>query len=295
MLSSKFSQNLSKIAKKTDDYLKKFFFKKNISPLIKPMKYGLFSGGKRFRSAIVVSTGKIFKIDSKKLIVIGAAIECIHSYSLMHDDLPAMDNDSLRRGKLSTHKKFNEFTAILAGNSLLTSAFEILSSRNLNLTSKTKNELVESLSLCCGYEGLARGQYSDLTFEHKKISVQKIINMQENKTGKLFGFCSESIAIIKKHNLKKRKILRNIGIDIGLLFQIKDDLIDHTGKSKIIGKPTKSDLKKGKATLINLIGYDKTLLFANNLKRSIDKKIKNFGPHTEDLLESVNFILDRKF
>jgi farnesyl diphosphate synthase len=119
--------------------------------------------------------------------------------------------------------------------------------------------------------------------------------MQQNKTGKLFGFCCESIAIIKKHNLKKRKILRNLGIDIGLLFQIKDDLIDYTGKSRIVGKPTKSDLKKGKATLINLIGYDKTLLFANNLKINIDKKITNFGRHTEDLLESVNFILDRKF
>tara|TARA_B110000438_G_scaffold298594_1_gene347123 strand:+ start:927 stop:1814 length:888 start_codon:yes stop_codon:yes gene_type:complete len=295
MLSSKFSQNLSKIAKKTDDYLKKFFFKKNISPLIKPMKYGLFSGGKRFRSAIVVSTGKIFKIDSKKLIVIGAAIECIHSYSLMHDDLPAMDNDSLRRGKLSTHKKFNEFTAILAGNSLLTSAFEILSSRNLNLTSKTKNELVESLSLCCGYEGLARGQYSDLTFEHKKISVQKIINMQENKTGKLFGFCCESVGIIKNASLKEKKFLKNLGIKIGLLFQIVDDLIDCYGDKKIVGKFTKKDAVKGKATLVNLWGRKKSLSFAKKLKKEIKSKILKYGYKSNDLLQCVDFILKRKF
>ena len=127
----KFSNKLSAIADDTNVYLKKFFLRKNkYSYLVKPMKYGVFSGGKRFRSAIIVNTGKIFNIDYKKLIIIGAAIECVHSYSLIHDDLPAMDNDNLRRGVLATHKKFNEFTAILAGNSLLTLAFEILSSKN---------------------------------------------------------------------------------------------------------------------------------------------------------------------
>ena len=124
-----FSNKISVIASDTNSYLKKIFLKKNkYSYLIKPMQYSVFSGGKRFRSAIIVNTGKIFNIDYKKLIIIGAAIECVHSYSLIHDDLPAMDNDDLRRGVLTTHKKFNEFTAILAGNSLLTLAFEILSS-----------------------------------------------------------------------------------------------------------------------------------------------------------------------
>jgi len=291
-----FSIKLNKIAKDVNKYLRVVFSKqKNKSFLIKPMQYSLFSGGKRFRATIIVNMGKVYNINYEKLIMIGAAVECMHSYSLIHDDLPAMDNDDLRRGKLSTHKKFNEFTAILAGNSLLTLSFEILSSANLKLNESEKNKLVEAIASCSGQSGLAGGQYLDLSFENKKVTKTNIINMQQNKTGKLFGFCCESIAIIKKYNLKKRKILRNIGIDIGLLFQIKDDLIDHTGKSKIIGKPTKSDLKKGKATLINLIGYDKTLLFAGNLKRNIDKKIKNFDRHTEDLLESVNFILNRKF
>ena len=123
-----YSKKLNKIANSTNSYLKHLFSKqKGGSYLLHPMKYGIFSGGKRFRSAIVVNTGKIFDIDYKTLIKIGAAVECIHSYSLIHDDLPAMDNDDLRRGKLTTHKKFNEFTAILAGNSLLTLAFEILS------------------------------------------------------------------------------------------------------------------------------------------------------------------------
>ena len=134
-----FSSKLNTIAQSTDSYLKIFFSKQNAkSHLIQPMKYGVFSGGKRFRSAIVVSTGKIFGIDYKKLIIIGAAVECLHSYSLMHDDLPSMDNDDLRRGRLSTHKKFNEFTAILAGNSLLTLAFEILSGSDLKVSQKIK-------------------------------------------------------------------------------------------------------------------------------------------------------------
>ena len=125
---TEYSNKLNLIAKHTNQYLKDFFLKQNKkSYLTKPMKYGLFSGGKRFRSAIVVSIGKIFEINYKELIIVGSAIECIHAYSLMHDDLPAMDNDVFRRGKLSTHKKFNEFTAILAGNALLTLAFEILS------------------------------------------------------------------------------------------------------------------------------------------------------------------------
>ena len=291
----KFSDKLNVIAGDTNVCLKKIFLKKNkYSYLIKPMKYSVFSGGKRFRSAITVNTGKIFNIDYKKLIIIGAAIECVHSYSLIHDDLPAMDNDDLRRGILATHKKFNEFTAILAGNSLLTLAFEILSSKNLKLSSKIKNELITSLAAYSGFSGLAEGQYFDLSFENKKISKKKIIDIQNNKTGKLFAFCCECAGIIKKQNFKKRKILKKIGLDIGLLFQITDDLIDFKGDSKIVGKPTKMDKNKGKPTLVNLLGYKQTLNFANNLKNKINKKIKKYGIKSQDLLQSVEFILDRK-
>jgi len=291
----KFSDKLNVIAGDTNSCLKKFFFKKNkYSYLIKPMKYGVFSGGKRFRSVIIVNVGKIFNIDYKKLIIVGAAIECVHSYSLIHDDLPAMDNDDLRRGRLATHKKFNEFTAILAANSLLTLAFEILSSKNLKLSSKVKNELITSLAIYSGFSGLAGGQYFDLAFENKKISKKKIINIQNNKTGKLFAFCCECAGIIKEQNFKKRKILKKIGLDIGLLFQITDDLIDSKGNSKIVGKPTKMDKNKGKPTLVNLLGYKKTLNFANNLKNKINKKIQNYGIKSQDLLQSVEFILDRK-
>ena len=291
-----FSNKLNVIANNTNSYLKSFLLKqKNNSYLLNPMKYGIFSGGKRFRSAIVVNTGKIFNIDYKKLIIIGSAIECIHSYSLIHDDLPSMDNDELRRGKLAVHKKFNEFTAILAGNSLLTLAFEILSGNNLKLPQKYKNHLVKTLSECSGHSGLAGGQYSDLTFENKKISERSIISMQKKKTGELFGFCCESIAIIRGENFNKRKKLREIGINIGLLFQTVDDLIDYKGDSKIVGKPTKRDQKKGKATLISLLGYKKTVNFAQNLKKKLDIEIKKYGNKSADLLDSVKFILERKF
>jgi len=291
-----FSSKLNVIAKDTNVYLKKFLLKKSrYSYLIKPMKYSVFSGGKRFRSAIIVNTGKIFNIDYKKLIIIGAAIECVHSYSLIHDDLPSMDDDDLRRGIPTTHKKFNEFTAILAGNSLLTLAFEILSSKNLKLSSKIKNELITTLAIYSGFSGLAGGQYLDLALENKKNSKKKIIDIQNKKTGKLFAFCCECSGIIKKHNFKKRTILKKIGLDIGLLFQITDDLIDFKGDAKIAGKFTKKDQKKGKSTLVYKLGYKKTIDFANNLKNRISKRIKNFGIKSEDLLESLEFILDRKF
>ncbi len=291
-----YSKKLNIVAKNTNSYLKSFFSKqKGNSYLLKPIKYGIFSGGKRFRSAIILNVGKIFGIDKKKLIIIGAAVECMHSYSLIHDDLPSMDNDDFRRGKLSVHKKFNEFTAILAGNSLLTIAFEILSGKDLKIPQKNKNQLIQNLSLCSGHSGLAGGQYSDLTYENKKISKKNIINMQKGKTGELFGFCTESVGIIKNLDSKKRKNLKDLGLNIGLLFQIMDDLIDYRGDSKVVGKPTNRDAKKGKATLVNLLGYEPTLNFAYNLKNKIDLQIKKYGSKAKDLSDSVQFILDRKY
>ena len=291
-----FSKKLNIIAKDTNIYLKKIFLRqKKYNYLTKPMQYGVFSGGKRFRSAIIIYTGEIYNISYKKLIIIGAAIECVHSYSLIHDDLPAMVNDDLRRGKLSTHKKFNEFTAILAGNSLLTLAFEILSGKDLKLSSKIKNELIRALAVYSGFSGLAGGQYFDLTFENKKINKKKIIDIQNNKTGKLFAFCCESAGIINGQSLKKRKKLKDIGLSIGLLFQIADDLIDFKGDSKVVGKPTKRDKQNGKPNLVNTLGYEKTLNFAKKLKNKINKKIKNYGNKSKYLLQSVEFILNRKF
>ena len=291
-----FSSKLNNIANSTNYYLKDFFSRQDSnSYLSKPMKYGIFSGGKRLRSAIVANTGKIFGIEYKKLIIIGSAIECIHSYSLMHDDLPSMDNDNFRRGKPSTHKKFNEFTAILAGNSLFALAFEILSGKDLKLSQSIKNELIRTLANYSGYSGLAGGQYYDLTFEKKNISKKNIINIQKKKTGQLFAFCCESAAIIKGTSYKKRKKLKDIGLSIGLLFQVVDDLIDCRSDGFLIGRSTGSDKEKSKATLVNLLGYEETLNFSKNLKKKIDKKIEKYGKKADDLLKSVEFILKRAY
>ena len=232
---------LNKIAKDTNFFLKKFLNKQNDSKLVSAMKYGLFPGGKKIRSKILVDIGSMLSIDYKTLITIGAAVECIHAYSLIHDDLPCMDNDKMRRGKPSTHIKFGESTAVLAGNSLLTMAFEILTNCNLKLSEKIKIELIKKLSECAGHLGIAGGQYLDLRYEKKKISKNKIIEMEIKKTGKLFSFCCAAPAIIKNKNISEIKFFENIGSDIGLLFQIADDLIDFKGNSKIAGKKTGKD------------------------------------------------------
>ena len=265
---SRFQDKIRQIARDTDKYLLQYFKKQDAkSYLLKPMKYGLFSGGKRFRSKIIIDTGKIFNIDYNLLKTLSAAVECVHSYSLIHDDLPSMDDDDIRRGKLSTHKKFGESTAILSGNSLLTLAFEILSDKKLKLKNKIKTELIYSLSICSGYSGMAGGQCLDLNFEHKKVNKLQLIGMQNRKTGKLFSFCCSSSAIIKEKKLSIKRDLSQIGLQIGLLYQISDDLIDVKGNSNKAGKPTKRDIKRGKATLINLLGYNNLLKFAYSLKK----------------------------
>ena len=159
---------LKKNANKIDKFLLNFLRKQKKSLLITPMKYGVISGGKKIRSTIIFDTGKMLKVKEKKLLSVCTAVECIHSYSLIHDDLPCMDNDLTRRGKPSTHKKFGEATAVLAGNSLLTLAFEIISDKKNFLSSKQKNEIINLLSYCSGHTGIAGGQQLDLKYENKK-------------------------------------------------------------------------------------------------------------------------------
>ena len=286
-------KKLNKIVKDTNSFLLKFLSKQKKTDLIRPMKYGLLPGGKKIRTKLIVDVGKIFQIKYKKLIQVGAAVECIHAYSLIHDDLPCMDNDLLRRGKPSTHKKFGESTAILAGNSLLTIAFEILSQTSFHIDCKSKINLIKLMSECSGHTGIAGGQYSDLNFEGKKVPLSKVVKMQIKKTGKLFSFCCMAPLIIGKKN----KYLKNfdmIGADIGLLFQIADDLIDYRGNSKEAGKKTRKDFKKGKATLISLLGHQNTIKYGNRLKYKIFKKLNKFGKRSEDLRGTIKYILERR-
>ena len=286
-------KELNKIAKDTNLFLKKFIKKQKKSELIIPMQYGLFSGGKKIRSKILIDVGSLFKINYKSLIMIGSAVECIHAYSLIHDDLPCMDNDSVRRGKPSTHIKFGESTAVLAGNSLLTMAFEILSHKNLKISEKNKNNLINKISECSGHLGIAGGQYLDLTYEHKKVSQKKIAQMEIKKTGKLFSFCCAAPLILKNKSKNEIKRFEDIGADIGLLFQVADDLIDYKGNSKIAGKKTGKDKIKGKATLISLLGYKNTINYANNLILKINNNVKKYGSRSHNLSKTLNYILNR--
>ena len=284
---------LNKIAKDTDFFLKGFIKKQKKSELIVPMKYGLFSGGKKVRSKILIDAGSIFRIDYKTLIMIGSAIECIHAYSLIHDDLPCMDNDTIRRGKQSTHIKFGESTAVLAGNSLLTMAFEILTHKDLKTSQAVKVDLVNKLSESAGHLGIAGGQYLDLSYEHEKVSKKRVLEMEIKKTGKLFSFCCAVPLILKKRNKTEIKKFENLGSDIGLLFQVADDLIDHKGSLLTAGKKTGKDKKKGKATLISLLGHKNTIKYANKLIFKINNKLKKYGSKSKDLSETLNYILNR--
>ena len=291
MIKNRLIQN----AKKIDKFLTNYLKKQENSLLINPMKYGVISGGKKIRSTIILDAGKIFKLEKKKLINICAAVECIHSYSLIHDDLPCMDNDTIRRGKPSAHVKFGEASAVLAGNSLLTLAFEIIADKNYLVSPSLKNEIIKSLAFYSGHTGIAGGQELDLKFENKKKNLKQIMDMQRKKTGKLFNFCLYSAAILAKKNDKEKKFYSILGEEIGLLFQFADDFLDIKGSKKLVGKPLKKDNKKGKSTLINLMGYEKAYKYANNLKRKILLKLKKHGKNAEDLINTIEFILGRNF
>ncbi|MDA9861076.1 polyprenyl synthetase family protein [Candidatus Pelagibacter sp.] len=287
------NNRLNKIAKDTNFFLKKFLNKQNSSKLIPAMKYSLFPGGKKIRSKILIDIGSLLLIDYKTLIIIGSAVECIHAYSLIHDDLPCMDDDKIRRGKPSTHIKFGESTAILAGNSLQTMACEILTSPNLKISEKIKINLIKKLSECSGHLGVAGGQYLDLSYEKKKISKKNIIEMEIKKTGRLFSFCCAVPAIIKNKDNKVVSFFEKIGSNIGLLFQIADDLIDTNGDSKVAGKKTGKDKRKGKATLISLLGHKNAVKYCDKIIFDIKKSLKRYGSNTKNIEETLDYILNR--
>ena len=288
-------KKLIKNAKKVDQFLIRFLKKQKKSTLLNPMKYGIISGGKKIRSTIIYDTGKLFYLKENKLLDICAAVECIHSYSLIHDDLPCMDNDAMRRGKPSMHKKFGEATAVLAGSSLLTLAFEIIADKNNLISNSQKIKIIKLLSNCSGHTGIAGGQELDLKFENKKKNLGQIIDMQRKKTGKLFSFCLQSVAIIGNKNTKEINIFAKLGEEIGLLFQLTDDLLDIKGNKKLVGKPIKKDKKKGKSTLINLIGYENTLRYADKLRKNILLKLKKRGKNAQELINTIEFIQGRKY
>lgn len=264
--------NIQKI--EFDLFYKKFLLSKlSKDHLSKAMIYGSMNGGKRIRPFLVSIFAKFAKVKKYQYLRLSAAIESIHCYSLIHDDLPSMDNDDFRRGKLSTHKKFDEATAILAGDALHDLAFEIIADKSIHTNSNIRILLIKELSEAIGFKGLAGGQSLDLLFENKKIKVSKIIEMYNMKTAALFSFCCVSVFILGERTKKEINFAREFGNLFGLIFQITDDLIDNENNFKILGKTPGKDLKQGKSTLISIFDKSKLKLFC--LKEIMKMQIKN--------------------
>ena len=280
-------------AKKIDLFVKRYINSQKKSLLTTPMNYGVLSGGKKIRSSLILATGKLYKIKPNKLYNICGAVECIHSYSLIHDDLPCMDNDKLRRGKPTAHIKFGEATAVLAGNSLLTLAFEMISDKRFKIKNNLKLLLIKKLAECSGHTGIAGGQELDLKYEKKK-KFNEVINMQRKKQENYLFllFCCMSDRWKNKNESNR---LSRIGENIGLLFQLADDFLDIKGKSKFTGKTMNKDKKKGKSTIINLVGYDYSYNYAIKLKKKILSNLEKHGKKAQDLRDIVNFTLERKY
>jgi geranylgeranyl pyrophosphate synthase len=257
------------------------------SLLSKAMKYSSLEGGKRIRAFLVSQSSKMVKLSNENSMIISASIESIHSYSLIHDDLPSMDNDDFRRGKQSNHKKFGEATAILAGDALHDFAFQIISENLKNINPKQNLKLINYLTKCTGHTGLAGGQSLDLIYENKNLSKNKIIEMYNKKTGKLFEFSFAAPFILKNENTNKIKFGKNYGSVFGTIFQITDDILDEINSFKEIGKTPGKDKKQGKRTLLSILGKKKAIEFCDNLiEEFISKNKIYFSKYSElgDLL-----------
>ncbi|MDC0141069.1 polyprenyl synthetase family protein [Pelagibacteraceae bacterium] len=244
------------------------------SILSKAMKYSSLNGGKRIRSFLVSQSSKMVNLSEENMMIISSSIESIHSYSLIHDDLPSMDNDDFRRGKQSNHKKFGEATAILAGDALHDFAFQLISENLKNIDPKQNLKLINYLTKSTGHEGLAGGQSLDLLYEKKKLSKSKIVEMYNKKTGKLFEFSFAAPFILKNKNTNKIKFGKNYGSVFGTIFQITDDILDEINSFKEIGKTPGKDKKQGKRTLLSLLGKIKAIEFCNELADGFIKKNK---------------------
>ena len=271
-----------------DNFYKKILEAKlDKSILAKAMKYSSIKGGKRIRAFLVSEASKIVNLSKHNAMIISSSIESIHSYSLIHDDLPSMDNDDFRRGKPSSHRKYGEATAILAGDALHDFAFQLLSGNLNNVDEKKNIKLINYLSLCTGYEGLAGGQSLDLIYENKNISKKKIIEMYYKKTGRLFEFSFASPFMINKQTNKRVNFSKNYGSLFGTLFQIADDFIDETNTFKEIGKTPGKDRKQGKRTLLSAIGKTGVKDYSIKIIKEFIKKHKREflnNPSLEKLL-----------
>lgn len=262
--------------------------------LIAAMRHGVLNGGKRLRPFLVIESAALFGIHSDAVLRVAAALECIHCYSLVHDDLPAMDNDDLRRGQPTVHKAFDEAAAILAGDSLLTYAFDIIASDETDLDADIRIKLVAALSRASGLGGMAGGQAFDLMAETAQPNEAEIITLQAMKTGALIRFACEAGAIIAGASQEDRERMAEFGSAIGLAFQLADDLLDVTADAATMGKATGKDAQAGKATLVSLHGIDWTRKQLAGLVEQAESLLEPFGDNAAILKQAARFIAERQ-
>jgi farnesyl diphosphate synthase len=257
------------------------------------MRYAVFAGGKRLRPFLTIAGAGLFDVPSARALRAAAAIEALHTYSLVHDDLPCMDDDDLRRGRPTTHKAFDEATAVLAGDGLLTIAFEILADPATHPSGDVRAELVGRLARAGGADGMIGGQMIDMLSAERDYDADQIILLQRMKTGALFEFSAEAGAILSQAGAEHQNRLRDYARDLGLAFQIADDLIDVVGATEQAGKAVGKDAAQGKATLVSILGIDGARREALRLAESAAERLAPYGPAADDLRALPFLLLDR--
>jgi farnesyl diphosphate synthase len=304
---SPFLARLDSVAAETDALLGQLLAAKPVAGelgrparLIEAMRYVSLGGGKRFRPFLVVESARLFKVPRGRALMAGAALECVHCYSLAHDDLPAMDNDELRRGQPTAHRKFDEATAILAGDGLLTFAFDVLSRPQTHPDAAVRVELVNALARASGVGGMAGGQMLDLTaegrFERKgplHLGEGEVRILQAMKTGALLHFACQAGGILAAAAKPQRKALDRFGSAVGQAFQIADDLLDLEGDPALVGKSTGKDAEAGKATMVSVLGTAGAKKRLRELVAEAEKALAPFGPAAAMLIEGAHFVADR--
>ncbi len=293
---------LQNFSKEFNDYIATFF-PESTGPeqrVVEAMKYSVMNGGKRLRPFLVIETAKLFDVPVRPSPVnVAVALEMLHSYSLIHDDLPSMDNDDLRRGKPTCHKQFDEATAILAGDGLLTQAFEVLSHKAVSTDANIRCELINLLANAAGaYNGMIAGQMLDLYAEklpQEENSEALIRRIEEMKTGRLIRFACEAGAILGRADMDSRLAVIDYARKIGIAFQIADDILDVEGNQSLVGKTLQKDAAQGKVTFVSIYGLEKAKEIAAGLINEAQKSISIFGHKAKTLQDLAQYIIDRKF
>jgi len=258
------------------------------------MRYSVLSPGKRLRPLLVLASSQLFGVARRSALQVAAAIEMVHAYSLIHDDLPAMDNSDLRRGRPTSHKQFDEATAVLAGDGLLTMAFQVLADPDTHGDAAVRAELVTAMAGAAGAAGMVGGQMIDLIAEKQPLDIGAITRLQRMKTGALIAFSCEAGAILAKAAAEVRLALRGYAHDLGLAFQIADDLLDVEGSSAETGKPVGADAAAGKATFVSILGIERARAQAELLVNQAVAHLELFEERAELLRQVARFVVNRR-